>query len=194
MLSAGLTASNALAVSEEKIEAALAAYDNEQFEQALPDLKTASNDGSIEAHYRLGMMYRFAWGVEKDFTVALKHFEAAAKNEHPEAQSEIAKMFKDGRGIERDYVVAAQWFQKAAMQHQGVSQLNLARFYRSGKGVEQSSPHAWAWFSLAVENEYMDAIGHRARLQAKMSEDEIASAKAILAQIRKEMPPKAQPQ
>jgi len=186
----GAATSTVAALNEDKLKAALSAYDSEKFEQALPDLKAASESGSVEAQYRLGMMYRFAWGVEKDFGTAREHFQSAADKEHPEAQSELAKMFKDGRGMDRDYVAAAQWFEKAAMQHQGVSQLNLARFYRSGKGVEKSSPHAWAWFSLAIDNQYMDAIGHRARLQRKMSDDEITKAKMILADLKKQMPPR----
>lgn len=184
-----LSAGTAMALSEDKLAAALAAYDSEQFEQALPDLKAASEKGNIEAQYRLGMMYRFGWGVEKSFKTARERFQTAADEDHAEAQSELAKIFKDGRGIDRDYVTAARWFEKAAMQHQGVSQLNLARFYRSGKGVEKSWPHAWAWFSLAIDNQYMDAIGHRARLQRKMSDDEISKAKLILAEIKKQMPP-----
>ncbi|MFK7963681.1 MAG: tetratricopeptide repeat protein [Burkholderiaceae bacterium] len=180
----------AFAANDEKLAAALQAYDAEAFDQALPVLEAASAKGHDEAQYRLGMMYRFGWGVEKDFQMAREHFMSAAKQDHPEAQSELGKIFKDGRGIDRDYKTAAMWFEKAGMQHQGVSQLNLARFYRSGRGVEKSSPHAWAWFSLAITNEYMDAIGHRARLQAKMSEEEIARAKEILADIKKDMAPR----
>jgi len=187
-VTASLSIGTATALSDDRLAAALAAYDAEEFDRALPDLKAASENGNAEAQYRLGMLYRFGWGVEKDFQAAREHFLTAAENGHPEAQSELAKMFKDGRGMDRDYVTAAKWFEKAAMQHQGVSQLNLARFYRSGRGVEESWPHAWAWFSLAVTNEYMDAIGHRARLQAKMTEEQIDEAKEILAGLKDQMP------
>lgn len=170
--------------AEKPINQAIADYDAERFEQALKPLSAAADKGHLEAQYRLAMMYRFAWGVPKDFSRAREIFESAANNGHPEAQSELGKMYKDGRGVKKNLLTAAAWFEKAGMQHQGISQLNLARLYRKGRGVPQDWPRAWVWFSMAISNQYMDAMGHRNTLQDEMTPEQLAQGKQLLAQLQ----------
>ncbi len=188
LLAAGVTLPNHTAAqNKQTLDSAVAAYDREDFEKALPALKKLADAGNAEAHYRLGMMYRFAWGVEKDYAAALKHFEVAAGMKHGEALSELGKMYKDGRGTERDPVRAAEIFNEAALQGVGIAQLNLARLYRSGKGVEKDPIRAWALFSLAIGNQYMDAMSHRNNLEDDMSEADRNAAKKLLEDYRKQI-------
>ncbi len=175
------------AKTESTLKSALTAFDNEQFEQALAPLESYANQGSAEAQYRLGMMYRFAWGVDKDFVKARKYFERAAEENHAEAQSELGKIHKDGRGTKRDYALAAKWFERAGRNSQGISQLNLARMYEKGRGVPKSFPDAWAWYSMAISNQYMDAMGRRGKLQGKMTDEQIAEGNAVVARLKAEM-------
>ena len=169
------------------LQPALNAFDNQEFDKALAPLQKAASQGSVEAQYRLGMMYRFAWGVEKDFVQARKYFEQAAAQEHAEAQAELGKIHKDGRGTKRDLALAAKWFERAARNSEGIAQLTLARMYEKGRGVPKDFALAWTWYSMAISNQYMDAMGRRNQLQDEMSEQQIEEAKARLATLKAEM-------
>lgn len=171
----------------EELKPALQAFEDQDFERALAPLQKAAEKGSAQAQYRLGMMYRFAWGVEKDFVRARQYFEQAAAQENAEAQSELGKMHKDGRGTKRDPALAAQWFERAARNSQGIAQLNLARMYEKGQGVPKNLPLAWSWYSMAISNQYMDAMGRRNQLKGKMTEEQLAKAKQVLANLKAEM-------
>ena len=177
------------ATAAEDIPAAAAAFERQDYATALTAYEPAAREGNAQAQYRMGMMYRFGWGVDKDFRVAREWFEQSAGQGHAEAQSELGKIFKDGRGTDRDPVRAAHWFEKAAMQGLGVAQLNLGRMYRSGQGVAEDAVRAHAWFTMAIDAEYMDAIGHRARLAQTMSEEQKSQAKALAEELRTRIGP-----
>ncbi len=169
------------------VEDGRVAYDGGDYARALELLQPQAEQSHPEAQYLMGMMYRFGWGVDKDMSVALRWFEAAAAQDHAAAQSELGKMHKDGRGVPADAAEAVKWFERAAYGGEGVAQLNLGRMYLRGNGVEKDAAAAYAWFSIAIDHEYMDAMGHRNRLRPKMSADELANGKALADQIRDKM-------
>ncbi len=177
----------AAGAADTDLQPALQAFDEQDFEKALAPLQQAAAKGSAEAQYRLGMMYRFAWGVDKDFVRARQFFEQAAAQEHAESQAELGKIHKDGRGTKRDLALAAKWFERASRNQQGIAQLNLARMYEKGRGVPKDLAMAWSWYSMAISNQYMDAMGRRSQLQDEMTDEQIAEAKVALAKLKAEM-------
>lgn len=169
------------------LEAAVREYKKQEYAVALKLFTPPANAGNASAQYHIGMLYRFGWGIDKNFMIARQWFEKSATQSHAESQAELGKIYKDGRGVERDAKKAAEWFLRAAENDLGVAQLNLGRMYRTGKGLPRDSKAAYMWFSLAITNRYMDAIGHRARLMKKMSKEDIEAAKAMTAAQRQKM-------
>lgn len=54
-------------------------YSQDNFEKAFQLFKQASDSGVASATQKLGEMYQFGWGVQKDVLTAVKCFETAAE-------------------------------------------------------------------------------------------------------------------
>lgn len=135
-------------------------------------LKAEATAGNIHAQRRLGPMYRFAEGVEKDLTKALKWYEKAAAAGDQESQVALALMYERGvkEGIPRDLTKAVYWYEKAASQrgrHTHEAQYNLARLYQGHSGEEMMDhKKAVEWYkkvaaqqgSFTVEAEFELAL------------------------------------
>jgi len=70
----------------------------------------AAELGDIEAHYRLGCMYRAGVGVEKDEEKAAGHWEKAAIGGHPQARHNLASYEAKNGSMERavkHWIIAA---------------------------------------------------------------------------------------
>ena len=76
----------------------------------------AANQGSHEAHVKLGDMYYFGRGVNENRQEALQFYRKAAEMENPEGQEKLADIYYFGSGVDRNYITAEKWCRKAAMQ------------------------------------------------------------------------------
>lgn len=169
---------------------AAVAMEQQDYETVLRLSAPLAEAGDPVAQYRMGMLYRFGWGVDRDFAAAREWFQKAAHKGNGSAASELGKIYKDGRGLDKDPAEAVKWFRIGAHDGLGIAQLNLARMVRDGKGIAADPVEAHAWFSLAIDNQYMDAIGHRNRMQADMTPEQIAAAKARATELRKTVKPR----
>jgi hypothetical protein len=156
---------------------ALAAFEREDYATAAALYRPRAAAGDAQAQYRLGLMLRFGWGVEKDPAAAATMLERAAAQDHPLAQAELGTMYRLGRGVPEDPLKAAQLLRSAAAAGVGIAQLSLGRMYRDGIGVARDPIEAFAWFQLAGENGVMDGFAYRADLAKTMTEAQLAAAK-----------------
>jgi hypothetical protein len=76
--------------------------------------KKAADQGFSPSQNRIGILYRFGWGVDIDQAKALEWFHKAAEQNDPEACFNIGNMFDMGEGVSIDYSEAAKWYRKAA--------------------------------------------------------------------------------
>ncbi len=166
------------------------AFEQQDYDTAMRLSVPLAQNGDAAAQYRLAMMYRFGWGVGRDFLLAREWFEKSAAQGYGLSAAELGKIHKDGRGVDKNPVEAVKWFRQGAEDGFGVAQLNLARMLRDGEGVPSDPVEAHAWFSLAVDNQYMDAIGHRNRLTSTMTPEQIEQAKARAVELRKTVKPR----
>lgn len=164
---------------------ALAAFEREDYVAALKGYEPRANAGEAEAQYRLGLMYRFGWGVEKDSVIAVRWLQRAADQLHVAAMTELGNMYRLGRGAPEDPKRAAQLLRDAAARGNGFAQLAIGRMYRAGNGVEADNVKAWAWFTLAIENQVMDAVGHRNEITEQMNEMQLSAARRLADEWRK---------
>lgn len=163
-------------------DAARVAYEREDYATAVQLNAPRAAAGDAEAQYRMGMMARFGWGMDKDTAAAVKWLSAAAQQNHAQAQAELGAMYRLGRGVPEDPKEAARLLTAAAMQGVGIAQLSIGRMYRDGIGVNRDLVEAYAWFSVAGENNVMDGFAYRSEIIKDMSPEQIAEGKQRAAQ------------
>jgi TPR repeat protein len=173
-----LAASVALA----QADPARAAYEREEYTTAAALYAPRAERGDAEAQYRMGMMARFGWGMEKDTAGAVRWLRLAADQNHALAQAELGTMYRLGRGVPEDAREAARLLRAAAQAGVGIAQLAIGRMYRDGVGVQRDLVEAYAWFSAAGNNNVMDGLAYRSEIVKEMSPEQIAQAKRLAAE------------
>ncbi|MGZ9074643.1 MAG: tetratricopeptide repeat protein [Burkholderiaceae bacterium] len=176
-----------MTAAAQDLDAARAAYEREDYGTAFRLYAPAAKDANAEAQYRLGLMYKFGWGAERDLKSAAAWLRRAAEQQHPEAQAELGILYKLGRGVKEDAAEAARWFRRAADSGVGIAQLNLARAYKDGAGVKTDLAEAYAWFTIAAGNGYADGMSYRARIADDMSAADVKNGERLVAEHRKNL-------
>src|SRR3546814_722879 len=122
-----------------------AAYDAEDYEDAVNRYGALAEAGVPEAAYELGKAYRYGNGVPKDTERAAQWLIAAVSRSHsrwPHASYHLGTMFKAGEGVPQDFALAARLLQQAADNGYLRANLPLAQLYASGQGVEKDLARA----------------------------------------------------
>ncbi|HEU0199684.1 MAG TPA: tetratricopeptide repeat protein [Burkholderiaceae bacterium] len=161
---------------------ARAAFEREDYAKAYALYAPLAAQADPEAQYRVGLMLKFGWGVDKDLAAAARSFRQAGEKGHAESQAELGRLYKDGRGVTEDAAEAARWLRRAADAGVGIAQLNLGRLYKDGSGVPRDLAEAYAWFTLAAANGYMDGMSYRTRLQQEMTPEQVREGERLAAE------------
>jgi len=160
------------------------------FGQAAAWYRKAADQGDAEAQNNLGVLYSTGQGVPQDAAEAVRLYRLAAAQGDLEGSTNLGAMYLMGRGVERNLTQAFQLFRKAAESGYSVAQNNLALMYANGQAVHRDYVLAYAWLELAaVENE--GAAGLRDRIGKEMTPAQIARARGIASQKRKDLAQKA---
>jgi len=95
-------------------------YNKQDYAGALREWQPLANRGDATAQERLGTMYMFGIGVEKNYATAAQWYRKAAEQGYANAQFNLGMMYATGRGVKQDDAQAAAWYRKAADQgHDG---------------------------------------------------------------------------
>ncbi len=87
------------------------------YEMSFKLYKVAADRGHADAQYKLGEMFRYGIGVNKNNREAKKWYELAATQGHERAQYILGEIFERGLiGAAIDTSKAVQWYQLAADQ------------------------------------------------------------------------------
>ena len=89
-------------------------YYNESNEIAFDFFNKATKNRHFEARFYLGVMYFYAYGVEKDETKAASLFQDLAEQGHTKAQHNLGVMYLQGHGVPKDYEKGIYWLKKSA--------------------------------------------------------------------------------
>ena len=157
---------------------------DEEYEIAMSWLERASTEGFPNSQYTLGKMYQYGLSVQQNDEEAARLFMEAADQGYANAQYNLAKLYRDGRGVPRNEDLSIHYFQLAAVQGHAGAQNRLATRYARGEGVEQDDVVALMWASLAAEQGDERAAENRDVLLARMSENDIAAAQALIDEHR----------
>ena len=161
-----------------------AAYDADDYELAMRELRPLAKQGHARAQYIVGVMYSEGSGVPQDYGETEKWYRMAAAQGHEEAQNDLGFMYGTGEGVPQDYAEAVRWYRMAAEEGFILAQYNLGLMYAGGKGVTQNYVVAHMWFSVGASRwpagSYgNDAAHNRDILEASMTPAEMAEAKRL---------------
>ncbi len=98
------------------LQSGLDAYYGEDFTAAAHELGRLAEGGDAQAQYRLGMMYDFGQGVNKDPAESARWLRLAAVQGHADAQFALGMKYDVGIGVPWSPAEAHWWVRQAAYQ------------------------------------------------------------------------------
>ncbi len=140
-----------------------AAYNREQYGEALPDLLKAARLGHVQAQGLSGSIYFFGQGVKRDRTQGLYWMEKAAEQGNAVHQNLCGELYLADCMSAQDVKRALYWFEKAAVQGHAQAQFRLGCMYYHLEEAENeevgeeynrifSVEKAKKWLNLARQN------------------------------------------
>lgn len=140
----------------------------------------AGQAGHAKALYTLARMYDLGEGVAADQKKAIVYYKAAALKSEPDALSALALYFYEGDQVPKDLATARKLLNEAAIRGQSDAMFNLAVMLTKGEGGDKDLGMAYVWFSLAKTSGHKNAAQGLADVSKKMSDQDRATADAIL--------------
>jgi len=138
----------------------------------------AAAHGLVPAQYRIGNHYEKGLGVTRDFSLAALWYQRAAESGNARAMHNLAVLLAEGVNGAPDYEGAVGWFSRAAEYGVRDSQYNLAVLLARGLGATQDLSGSYTWFAIAAAQGDDDAGTKRDEVAGRLSEAELALAKA----------------
>ena len=146
------------------------AYNSGDYRTAFKELLPYANEGNSEAQWAIGSMYRWGYGLLKDYSEALKWFEKSGNQGNENASLQLAdmyfwqeglnehKMFSDEyeRAHKKNEKLAYEWMKKAAEQGNIIAMYRVGLMYARGAIVRQNKSRAKEWFNLAYSQAPID--------------------------------------
>ena len=124
----------------------------------IKNIEYEAEQGSVEALVKLGRIYLYGMGVEKDFKLAHNYFVRAAKQESADAYSYLAYTYAMGLGVEQTDEKVITYFNKANDLGDNYAACALGFIYRKGLyGVEKDEEKALQFVEKAAHNNFMPA-------------------------------------
>lgn len=139
----------------------------------LADCKAAAEQGDREAQTKLGSMYYWGQGAEKDLLAARVWLGRAAEQGQRDAQAKLGAMFFLGQGGAKDPTQALKWFLKAAEQGEPYAQGCIGVLYAVGEVVQQNLLEAYVWLIQANAGGDADAAEPLAQVKARLTPAQI---------------------
>jgi TonB family protein len=126
-------------------------YDSGKFDAAVKELTASANDGYPQAQSKLGYMYSYGLGVDRDPTKGMDWLRKAADQGNADAQLEAGYLYETGNGVEQDYEKAFRWYTKAAEQGNARAENNLGAMHENGEWVALDYTKAFDWYRKAAK-------------------------------------------
>lgn len=139
-----------LSVHVEPGEDGVAAYNRNDYAQAMVVLRPLAEQGNQRAQVYVAMMYRDGLGVTEDFAEAARWYALAAAAGSANARNGLGLLYRDGKGVEKDLKEAVRLFRAAAKDGYARAQFNLGLLCQRGDGVRKDIAKAQAWYREAA--------------------------------------------
>jgi len=128
------------------------AFYHQNYIEARKALQPASEQGSLQSLYYLGIMSLRGLGTPANYKEAIRIFKVGAQKGHPESQVALGVLMIEGIGIPQDFIEASVLFTKAAKSGNPDAQLILGWIFKNGIGVKANNTIAYAlWNYVAAQ-------------------------------------------
>ena len=148
-----MAALNPSTSAPQSIDAAIVAYQKQQYAAALKLFEAAAQKGDREAQHTLGFMYRDGKGTKRNEAKAIAWYRRAAEQGYAPAEYNLGLMYAQGEGVKVDPAAAQRWFRRAADHGSVEAQVKLAEI----AVLEEKFEEAFLWFSKAADQNDADA-------------------------------------
>lgn len=115
-----------------------------------------------------------------DFQSAFQQFKQLASSGDAAAQFQLSILYDSGKGTRQDVREALYWLRMSAVHGNPQAQSNLGVAFSKGRGVAQDLVRAYAWFAASAASGDSVAVTNRDLVARRMTEQQIAQAKALL--------------
>ena len=99
--------------------------------------------------YRLGKLFAWGHGVEKDYFMAAQWFEKSADQRNQFAAYSLGNLYYYGNGVDQSYETAFDLYSQAYEQYNAFAAYELGKMYRDGIGTEDDLPESKECFAAA---------------------------------------------
>jgi len=135
----------------------------QDYDKAFKFLKKSTNQGNLDAQYKLAGMYLYGTGVKRDSKKGMDLYEDAAEKGHIQSQITIGNAYLAGDGVPKDFDKAVQWFTRAADQndyfatfllgliHQNVDNKKSLEWYKKASVYKEDKGRSLKFIKLFLE-------------------------------------------
>lgn len=127
-----------------------AAFYHENYLEAQKTLRRASEQGSVQSLYYLGIMSLHGFGTPANYQEAVRIFKTGAQKNHTESQVALGVLMVQGIGTPQNHREASVLFKKAAKNGNSDAQLILGWLYKNGVGVKTDNTLAYALWNYVA--------------------------------------------
>ena len=126
----------------------------------------AARGGSVEASYRLGLLYEEGKGVPKSLEEARRRYGIAARAGHTDALLRVARFLKEGVGGKADAQEAKKCYEHLEEKENAEGAFLLGLMYQEGKGLPVDIPAAIRHYKTALKLGFAEAEAVLERIKA----------------------------
>lgn len=158
-------ANSAIAKKKTPLQKADAYYDANDFIDALYWYKESAKSDNPQALFKVGYMYRWGMGLNRDMNESAEWFEKAAALGQADAMLELGISYRFmGLGTAYDPVKSYEWLTKAAEAGIVEAEYELGVNYAIGIGVPKDPANAAYWYRKAARSGNILAMANLAGL------------------------------
>lgn len=157
---------------------------NVEYRKELEEIEPRAKEGDARAQNRLGEMYEFGYGVERNPLEAYNWYRRAADQGLVSAMHNIGRCYNFGTGVDQDFREAERWYRRAAEQGHMDAMFFLGTLYSNNHGSDQSADTnviAYAWMHNSAQLGNATAAAIEKRLLMKLDPDQTAVAESLAA-------------
>ncbi|WP_020683701.1 tetratricopeptide repeat protein [Marinobacterium rhizophilum] len=155
---------------------------NLEYRKELETVQKNAEAGDATAQNRLGEMYEFGYGIERDPSMAYSWYLRAAEQKLVAAQHNIGRCYNFGTGVEQNFTEAELWYREAAKQGHMDAMFFLGTLYSNDHGLDHSTDTnviAYAWMHNSAQLGNATAAAIEKRLLMKLDETQTQAAKTL---------------
>ena len=153
---------------------------DEKIKTSLTKWLRKAKNGDTNAQTKIGIMYEFGRGLEKNYLKAIEWYELAAKNGNSRAQMYLGFIYFEDQSYKYNLKESIKWFKLAAFQGEVKAQTYLGFIYDNGLGVPIDKIKANIWLQIASKTGEKSAIEFLEINQISMTDQEKDKAQNYL--------------